>query len=174
MSLSMFQASVPVFQQMLAALSGNLEKAEANAAERKIDPMVLLAYRLAPDMFPLARQVQIATDHAKGCLSRLAGREPPRYPDEESSFGDLRARIARTLDHVAGFAPAEIDGSEAREVSLSIGGSQMSFTGQRYLVGFVLPNFYFHVTMAYAIMRHCGVPVGKRDFIGAVDLGGAR
>jgi len=168
MSLSMFQASVPVFRQLLGALAKNLERAEANAAERKIDPMVLLAYRLAPDMFPLARQVQIATDHAKGSLSRLAGKEPPRYPDEESSFGELKVRIAKTLDHVRSFTAAEIDGTEAREISVSIGGRQMAFTGQNYLVAFVLPNFYFHVTTAYLILRHCGVPLGKRDFIGAL------
>jgi uncharacterized protein len=166
MTVSMFQVSVPVFQQMLGALAKNLEKAEASAAERRIDPGVLLDYRLAPDMFPLIRQVQIATDHAKASLSRLAGREPPRFPDEESTFGELRARIARTLEHVAGFKPADIDGSEAREVTISIAGQPMVFQGQGYLLGFVLPNFFFHVTTAYAILRHCGVPLGKRDFIG--------
>lgn len=168
MAMSMFQASAPVFQQLLGALSKNLETAEANAAERKIDPMVLLEYRLAPDMFPLIRQVQIATDHAKGSMSRLAGQEPPRFSDDEASFGELRARIARVLSHVAGFTPEQIDGSEEREITLSIGGRSMSFRGQRYLMGFVLPNFFFHVTTAYAIFRHCGVPLGKRDFIGGL------
>jgi hypothetical protein len=168
MAISMYQASAPVFRQMLTALSSNLEKAEASAAQRRIDPMVLLEYRLAPDMFPLIRQVQIATDHAKAAMSRLAGREPPRFPDEEASFAELRARIARTLAHVAAFRPEDIDGSEERGITLSIAGTPLRFRGQHYLTGFVLPNFFFHVTTAYGILRHCGVPLGKRDFIGSL------
>lgn len=167
MPLSMYQASAPVFSQMLAALSRNLEKAEANAIERKIDPTVLLTYRLAPDMFPLVRQVQIATDHVKGCLPRLAGQVPPKFRDEEDSLADLRARIGKTLELVRKFEPSDIDGSEGREITLSIAGHPMNFNGQDYLISFVLPNFYFHVSMAYAILRHCGVPLGKRDFLTA-------
>lgn len=167
MTLSMYQAAVPAFVQMLNALAANLAKAEAFAAERGIEPAVLLNWRLAPDMFPLVRQVQIATDQAKGCCARLAGAEVPSFPDDETTFEELRARIARTLAFVEGFAPGAIDGSEDREISLMVGGQPMQFKGQQYLVHFVLPNFYFHVTTAYAILRRCGVPLGKRDFMGA-------
>jgi len=118
-------------------------------------------------MFALARQVQIATDHAKGCCARLAGVPVPKYDDDEASFADLRARIGRTLDFVQGFEPSDIDGSEERDITLAVGGREMRFKGQHYLVGFVLPNFYFHATAAYAILRHCGLPIGKRDFMGA-------
>jgi hypothetical protein len=167
MPLSMHQASVPAFLQTLNSLSAILGKAEAYAAERKIDPTVLLNYRLAPDMFPLSRQVQIATDQAKGCCARLAGREVPRYADDEVSFADLRARIARTVEFVQSFRPEDIDGSEEREIAFTAGGQPLRFTGQQYLVGFVLPNLYFHATATYAILRHCGLSIGKRDFLGA-------
>jgi uncharacterized protein len=168
MAISMYQASVPAFLQMLHSLSAILDKAEAFAAERKIDPAVLLGYRLAPDMFALARQVQISTDHAKGCCARLAGVEVPKYADDETSFADLRARIARTIEFVQGFRPEEIDGSEERDITITAGSRELRFNGQQYLVHFVLPNFYFHVTTAYDVLRHCGVPIGKRDFIGPV------
>jgi hypothetical protein len=164
----MYQASVPAFLQMLMSLSAILDKAEAHAGERKIDPAVLLGYRLAPDMFPLTRQVQIATDHAKGCCARLAGVEVPKYPDDETSFADLKSRIARTVEFVRGFAPEAIDGSEEREIAVTAGPRQLQFKGQQYLVHFALPNFYFHTTAAYAILRHCGLPIGKRDFLGAI------
>jgi uncharacterized protein len=168
MALSMYQASVPAFVQMLGSLAAILDKAEAYAAERKIDPAVLLGWRLAPDMFALARQVQIATDHAKGCCARLAGVEVPKYADEETTFADLRARIARTIDFVRSFEPSDIDGSEDRGITITAGGRELHFKGQQYLVNFVLPNFYFHVTTAYNILRHCGLPIGKRDFMGAM------
>jgi hypothetical protein len=168
MSISMYQASVPAFLQMLNSLSAILDKAEAHAAERKIEPSVLLGWRLAPDMFALARQVQIATDHAKGCCARLAGVEVPKYPDDEATFADLRARIARTVDFVQGFEAGDIDGSEQRDITLTAGSRELRFKGQQYLVSFALPNFHFHVTTAYAILRHCGVPIGKRDFLGAM------
>jgi uncharacterized protein len=168
MAISMYQASVPAFLQMLNSLSVILGKAEAFAAERKIDPAVLLGYRLAPDMFPLTRQVQIATDHAKGCCARLAGVDVPKYADDETSFADLRARIARTIAFVQGFKPGDIDGSEERDLTITAGPRELRFTGQQYLVNFVLPNFYFHVTTAYNILRHCGLPIGKRDYLGAV------
>jgi hypothetical protein len=166
MPISMYQASVPAFLQMLNSLAAILDKAEVHAAERKIDPSVLLGWRLAPDMFALARQVQIATDHAKGCCARLAGVEVPKYPDDETTFADLRARIARTIEFVRGFEPDDIDGSEERAITITAGGRELRFKGQEHLVSFVLPNFYFHVTTAYAILRHCGLPIGKRDFLG--------
>jgi uncharacterized protein len=168
MAMSMYQASVPAFLQTLRSLSAILDKAETFAAERRIDPTVLLGWRLAPDMFTLTRQVQIATDQAKGCCARLAGAEVPKYADDETTFADLRARIARTLDFVQRFEPSDIDGSEQRDITLTVGGRPMHFKGQPYLVSFVLPNFYFHATTAYAILRHCGLPIGKRDFLGAI------
>ena len=167
MSLSMYQASAPVYTQFLGALSNILKKAAAHAEARKIDPSVFINARISPDMFPLVRQVQIVTDHAKGSLARLAGLEVPSYPDTETTFDELQARIARTLDYVKTFKPAQIDGSEAREIVLTFGTQKMPFTGQAYLVQFALPNFYFHTSMAYAILRHNGVEVGKRDYMGS-------
>jgi uncharacterized protein len=167
MPLSMYQASVPAFLQMLNSLAAVLGKAEAYATERKIDPAVLLGYRLAPDMFPLIRQIRIAADFPKTCCARLAGAEIPSYADNETTFAELKARIARTVQFVQGFRSEAIDGSEEREIVITVGGQPMTFTGQQYLVNFVLPNFYFHVTAAYAILRHCGVALGKRDFLGA-------
>jgi len=168
MSLSMYQASAPVFTQFLTSLSAILTKASASAAARKIDPSVFIAGRLAPDMFALARQVQIATDHAKGAMARLSGTEVPSYPDTEATFDELQARIAKTLAFVKSFKPAQIDGSEDKEIVLTIGGKTYPFTGQTYLLNFALPNFYFHTTTAYAILRHNGVDIGKRDFMGAL------
>jgi hypothetical protein len=118
-------------------------------------------------MFPLARQVQIATDQAKGCCARLAGVEIPKYADDEATFANLRGRIARTIAFVESFEPAAIDGSEDRAITLTAGSRELRFAGQQYLVSFVLPNFYFHATAAYALLRHCGLPIGKRDFLGA-------
>jgi hypothetical protein len=166
MSLSMYQASVPVFLHMLKNLTAILDKAEAFAAERKIEPEVLLSWRLAPDMFPLVRQVQIAADFAKGTTARLAGAEVPKYADDEKIFAELKARIAKTVKFVQGFSAKDIDGSEGRDITLSVGGQDMHFKGQPYLLDFALPNFYFHSTVAYAILRHCGVEIGKRDFLG--------
>lgn len=168
MPLSLYQASVPVFRQILGALDGLLDKAEAYAAERKIDPSVLLQTRLFPDMFPLVRQVQIACDHAKGAAARLAGVAVPSYEDTEATLAELKARIARTLAFVDGFKPAQIDGAEERPVTLKLRHAELNFTGQHYLLHFALPNFFFHATTAYDILRHCGVPVGKRDFMGKV------
>jgi hypothetical protein len=166
MSITMSGACKPALIQMLTALSANLDKAEAHAARRKFDPAGFASYRLAPDMFTLARQVQIACDFAKGMTSRLAGREVPKWEDNEKTLGELKARIARTIDHVKSIKDAEIDGSEERDISLTVGGQPMSFKGQTYLVNFALPNFYFHVTTAYAILRHAGLAIGKRDFMG--------
>jgi hypothetical protein len=161
----MHQAAAPGILQTLKALDGVLAKAEAFAAEKKIDPAVLLNYRLAPDMFALTRQVQLVTDFAKGTMARLAGREIPKYEDVETTIPELRARIAKVTAFVQGFAAADLDGSETRDVTLPIGGQPMTFKGQDYLINFALPNFYFHATTAYAILRHCGVPIGKRDFL---------
>ena len=168
MSLSMYQASVPALLQTLNNLSVILDKAEAYAGNRKIDPEVLLNYRLAPDMFPFIRQIQIAADLAKGAAARLAGVEVPKHDDTEKTFADLKARIANTVAFVESIQPSDIDGSEGRDITLTLGEHTMSFKGQPYLVHFVLPNFYFHCTTAYDILRHCGVELGKRDFIGAI------
>jgi len=169
MAISMYQSSAPVLTRMLTNLSAILDKAAAHAASRKIDPAVLLGTRLFPDMFSLAKQVQLACDFAKGAAARLAGVEPPKFPDEEKTFDELKARIARTIDYVKEFKPAQIDGSEARAVALTAAGQTYNFKGQGYLLNMVLPNFYFHVTTAYAILRHCGVYIGKRDFLGPLD-----
>jgi hypothetical protein len=173
MSLTMYQASVPSFVQILTALSGVLDKGQAYATAKKFDPAILLAARLAPNMFPLSRQVQIACDFAKGASARLAGAEVPSWPDQEKTFAELQERIRRTVDFVRTFKAAQIDGSEERDVSISIAGQPVSFKGQPYLIQFVLPNFYFHTSVAYAILRHNGVELGKRDFVGAVPgMGG--
>lgn len=168
MTLSMYQASVPVFVQMLEALSGVLDKAEAHATARKIDPAVLLGVRLYPDMFPLSRQVQLSTDFAKGATARLAGVEVPAYEDNEKTFAELKARIAKTIAFVKSVKPALFDGAEARAVNLKVAGNPVTFKGEAYLVHFALPNFYFHLTTAYAILRHNGVELSKRDFVGKV------
>lgn len=165
MTMSMYQASVPVFRARLRALAHCLEKAEANAGERKIDPAVFLGSRLAPDMLALTQQVQIATDHAKGAPTRLAGREHVRFDDTEKSFGELQARISRTIDLLDTFTPGEIDGSEDKAIEIKGRTRDLSFTGMQYLLHFALPNFYFHVTTAYDILRHNGVPLGKPDFL---------
>jgi hypothetical protein len=166
MTISMYQASAPVFDRMLGNLAGILTKAAAWAEARKIDPAVLLNARLAPDMFALTRQVQIACDFAKGTCARLAGLEPPKYEDSESSLAELQARIARTRQFVATFKAAQIDGSEEKTIQLKAGGRDLEFTGLNYLTGFAIPNFYFHYTMAYAILRHNGLELAKRDFVG--------
>ena len=157
---------VPSYLQMLSALSAWLGKAQAQMAAAEAE--ALLSARLAPDMFALTRQVQIAADHAKGCCARLAGVDVPKYADDETTFADLRARIDRTVGFVQSFKPTGIDGSEERDITLTAGSRELRFKGQQYLVSFALPNFYFHVTTAYAILRHCGVPIGKRDFLGTV------
>jgi hypothetical protein len=166
MTISMYQASAPRFANMLKNLSAILEKAQAHAEAKKIDPVVLLESRLYPDMFPLVRQVQIVSDNAKGAVARLAGVEVPKYEDTEETIADLRARLARTVDFVESIKPAQIDGSEANDIHLKLGPREVTWKGMQYLLGFALPNFYFHVVTAYDILRHNGVEVGKRDFIG--------
>ena len=165
MSISMYRASAPIFLQMLPALSGCLGKAAGYAAAKKIEPAVLLQSRLYPDMFPLVRQVQIATDFAKGTLARLAGQEPPKYEDTETSFEQLQARIQKALGYISEFKPSQIDGSEERDITLTLGTQTRNFKGENYLVNFALPNFFFHATTAYAILRHNGVELGKGDYM---------
>ena len=168
MTLSLHDVSVPVFRQMLRALSDILDKAAAQRRARGINPATLIEARLAPDMFPLARQVQIATDHAKGATARLAGREVPSYADDEMSFDELKARIGKTLAFLDGVPPDAFDGSETRDIVLKAGGREMRFDGHTYLLHFALPNFFFHVTTVYAILRANGIEIGKRDFMGKV------
>jgi uncharacterized protein len=167
MSLSMYQASVPVLARALTILSTLLDKAAAHAEARKIDPAVFVNARLAPDMFPLARQVQAASDAAKGCAARLAGIEVPSFADAETTFPELKARIAKTLSFLESVRPAQIDGSEERTVTLKLGGREVNFTGQQFLLTFSLPNFFFHIVTAYDILRHNGLEIGKRDYLGA-------
>jgi len=168
MTLSMYQASIPVIVHALNNLTVILKKGEAFATAKKIEPSVLINARLAPDMFPLSRQVQIATDVVKGGAARLAGVEIPSYADTESSFAELYERINKTITFLNGFKPAQIDGSEDKAISLKVGGNDLAFTGQQYLLHFVLPNLFFHITTAYAILRHNGVDVGKKDFLGGI------
>ena len=168
MAIGMYSASVPVYQRQLGAISNVLDKASAWATAKKVDEAVLGATRLTPDMFPLTRQVQIACRFAEESTSRLAGTEVPKAPENaEKTLGELRTRIAAVLDHLKSFKPAQLDGSENREIVLSIGGNELKLTGERYLEHFAMANFYFHCTTAYAILRQCGVEIGKRDFIGA-------
>ncbi len=166
MTISMYQASVPVFNRMLNNLAAVLEKGAAHAAAKKIDPAVLVNGRLYPDMFPLSKQIQIAADMAKGCVARLAGQEPPKYEDSEAAFADLVARINKTVAYVNTFKPEQIDGSEGKTITLQMRSGPLTFLGMPYLLDFVYPNFYFHVTTAYGILRHSGVEVGKQDFLG--------
>ncbi len=166
MTISLYQASVPVIQKSLTALKGVLAKGAAHAETKKIDESVFLSSRLSPDMFPLARQVQIAADFGKGPVARLAGVEVPKYDDTEATFAELAARIDKTLAFVGTFTTAQIDGQEDRDILLTIAGNPVTFKGQPYLLHFAMPNLYFHMSMAYAILRHNGVDVGKRDFIG--------
>ncbi|MBS0307421.1 MAG: DUF1993 domain-containing protein [Proteobacteria bacterium] len=167
MSISMYAASVPLLKQMLQSLDALLGKAEVHAKEKKIEPAALLQARLYPNMFPLVRQVQIASDNAKGVAARLAGIDIPSYADTEQTFEELRARIAKTLDFINAVKPEQINGSEERHVVVYKGAPyEKQFHGQNYLIHFGLPNFLFHVTTAYAILRHNGVEIGKDDFIG--------
>jgi hypothetical protein len=167
MPVTLHQVSVKVFVQGLTGLALVMDKAAAHAAERSIDPNAYLQARLFPDMFNLTRQVQIAADFAKGGAARLAGAEPPTYADDETSFEALKARIEKTIAYIESLDPADIDGQEERQVSLVRRGETTVHRAQDYLLKQALPNFYFHVTTAYAILRHNGVAIGKRDFLGA-------
>ena len=171
MPLSMSQASLSVFEINLNALSGVLDKAEAYAVAKKIDPAVLLHSRLAPDMFDLVRQVQVATDHARRGAARLAGVEPAVFEDTETTIGQLKTRLAKTVAYLKTLDRKQIDSSADREITFPLGPTNKgNMKGDDYLNHFVLPNFYFHLTTAYAILRHCGVDIGKRDFLGAIPM----
>ena len=164
--MSMYHASVPVFVRSLGNLKKILKKAEKHAIAKKIDPAVFLEGRLAPDMFTLVRQVQIATDMAKGCVARLAGRKVPSYKDNEATFAQVYARIDKTIKYVKSFKASQIDGNEDRQIEIPTRYVTYKFNGREYLYHFVIPNVFFHVTTAYAILRHYGVNVGKKDFLG--------
>jgi len=166
MALSMYQACTPVFTRALVNLSAIFDKAEAHAAAKKIDQAVFMAARLAPDMLALPRQVQIASDTARRTVARLSGQEAPPLDDKEASFADLKARIAKTIDYMKTVPASQIDGSEERSIAMKVGGNDIKFTGRDYLLGFAMPNFFFHVTTAYNILRHNGVEIGKMDFLG--------
>jgi uncharacterized protein len=162
----MYDTSIPYLTLHLKALSAILKKTEAHCEARKIDPGALLNFRLYPDMLPFIRQVLIACDFAKGCGARLAGIAVPSFPDEEKTFADLQARIARTLEYIGGFSKEQLAGAATRDVTIKVGGKDTTMPGAQYYSGFVVPNFYFHLTTAYNILRHNGVELGKADFMG--------
>ena len=166
MTISMYAASVPVLKHNLQSLARVLKQGEAHATSAAFEPSVLLSSRLFPDMFTLIRQVQIATDQAKGCAARLAGVDVPKYEDDEASFAELDARIAKTIAFLDTFKADQIDGSEDREIVMQAGPMKLEFKGQAYLTTWVYPNFFFHLTTAYNILRHNGVVLSKRDFLG--------
>ena len=170
MTISMSSASLPVFKTMLANLSHILEKGEAYAQARKFDPAVLLQYRLAPDMLPFTRQVLIACDGAKNGIARISGVEAPRFDDTEATFPELKARIQKTLDYLASVPHERIDGTEDKEITFPVGREKTrTMTGETYLKHWVLANFHFHITMAYAILRHNGVELGKADYLAGAN-----
>jgi uncharacterized protein len=167
MRISMHAMSVDVFTHALGSLSAFLDKGQAHATQKKFEPAVLLGSRLAPDMLPLTRQVQIACDVAKNGVARLAGEEPPRFPDTEASFEELHARIARTIDYLKGIPASALEGTETRDIKVPTrDGGTLEFKGLEFLQRWAIPNAFFHVTTAYAILRHNGVELGKRDFLG--------
>ena len=166
MQISMYQASAPRFVNTLKNLSAILDKAQAHADAKKIEPKVLTAARLFPDMFAMSRQVQSACDTAKGAVARLAGVEVPVHEDTEQTLEELKARIAKTIAFINTVKPSQVDGSEDKEVVLKFRTGEVRMKGMQYLLGHALPNFYFHATTAYDILRHNGVEVGKRDYIG--------
>ena len=170
MTISMYETSVPRFIHMLNNLSAILTKAAAHAEAKKINPSVLIQSRLYPDMLPFVTQIQIAADNAKGAAARLAGIEPPKYEDNETSFPELLARIQKTVAFLSTLRPEQINGSEERTILLPRrNGEVLTYPGQGYLLNYVLPNFYFHVTTAYAILRHNGIEIGKQDFLGKTN-----
>jgi hypothetical protein len=167
MTVSLYKISVPIFVQFLTSLSALLDKAAAHCEARKIEPSALLGMRIAPDMYPLERQVRAATDHAINGTARLAGAELLSFPNKEASFAELKDRIAKTIDFVKGIKPEQINGTEDKEIKITFpSGATREFTGQSLLLGNSLPNFYFHCTTAYDILRQCGLEIGKRDFMG--------
>ncbi len=168
MNISMYNASIPVMIKMLGNLEAILDKAIVHAAARKIDDAAFVDARLYPDMFTFARQIRVATDMSKGAGARLAGIDIPKFEDNEKTLPELKARLRKAVDFLATLTPAQIDGTEARAITLTVGGNTMNFKGLDYLNHWVLPNFYFHVTTAYNLLRHGGVEIGKMDFLGKV------
>ena len=168
MSLSMYQASVPRFVNALKNLSHILEKAQAHAEAKKIDPLILASSRLYPDMLPLTKQVQIASDTCKGLVSRLAGVDIPSYEDTEKTLVDLQARVTKTMAYVESFTPAQIDGTEDKDIVVKRGEKETHYKGMQFLLGHAIPNVYFHITTTYNIVRHNGVEIGKSDYLGKV------
>lgn len=166
MSISMYQISVPVFTRMLTNLAAIIEKAAAHCEEKKIDPAVLINYRLYPDMFAFAKQIQIATDAARNSTAYLAGAEPPKFDNTEQTFAELIERVKKTIAFVNTFRPEQIDGTEENDVVIKRGETTVTYKGQAYLLNRVLPNFFFHITTAYDILRHNGVELGKKDYLG--------
>jgi hypothetical protein len=166
MTISMYQASAPRFTNILGNLSNILDKAQAHVDAKKIDPTVLTNYRLYPDMLPMKAQVQIACDTAKGVLARLAGMDIPVFEDNEVTLADLKARIAKTIAFIGTVTAAQIDGTEDKAIVIKRGDKETHYKGMQFLLGHATPNFYFHVTTTYAILRHNGVEIGKRDYIG--------
>jgi uncharacterized protein len=165
MSPAMYNASVPVFRQMLSALAAIIDKTTAHAEAKKIDPAVFVTARLYPDMFPFTKQITVATDFAKGASARLAGIEVPKFEDSEGSLGEAKARLQKTQDFLATLKPAQFDGAETRDITIQLRGTPTIFKGQPYLLHYAMPNFYFHTTTAYAILRHNGIEIGKPDFV---------
>ena len=166
----MYQASAPRFANTLRSLSAIIEKAQAHCETRKIDPLAITSFRLFPDMFPFNRQIYIATDTAKGAVSRLAGVEIPKYDDVEQTLPELRARLAKTIDFLMSVPAAKIEGSADKDISIKLGGKDTVLKGAQYLLGHAYPNFYFHSATAYNILRHNGIEIGKRDFLGQIVL----
>ena len=166
MTISMYQASVPRFVNILGNLSGILDKAQAHVDAKKLDDATLTTYRLFPDMLPMTTQVLIACDAAKGVVARLAGVDIPVYEDSEKTLADLKARIAKTVAFIKSVTPAQIDGTEDKEIVIKRGEKETRYTGMQFLLGHAIPNFYFHVTTTYNILRHNGIEIGKRDFLG--------
>lgn len=167
MAISMYHASIPQFKKMLTNLSAILKKGEEYADTKKLDGNVLTGDRLFPDMFPLTKQVLIACDQVKNGMARIAGVEPPKFDDKETTFAELQERIAKTIAFIDGIQPAQVDGTEAKEIKFSIKEWQFEFVGEQYLLTWIIPNFYFHITTTYNILRSNGVEVGKMDFLGS-------
>ena len=166
MTVSMYKCSAPIFLQYLGGLSNVLDKAKAHVEAKKLDEAFFMNMRIYPDMFPFVRQVRSTCDHAVNACARIAGREVPTFANDEKTFDDLKKRVERAMDFVRTFKPEELDGQEAREIVVKFPSGERHFTGQTLLLNLSLPNFYFHDTTAYAILRHCGVEIGKRDFMG--------
>jgi hypothetical protein len=169
MKMSMYEASVPLFIHTLGTLRVILQKGVAHAEERKFDPAILAGSRLFPDMFPLTRQVQIVSDAAKSAAARLSGMEPPKYEDTETTLPELIARVDKTIDYLKGFQPAQFDGSEDRTIVIKTPRAELTFKGLTFLRHWALPNFFFHVTTTYNLLRHNGVEIGKADYLGRVE-----